>query len=304
MRIFIAGVNGMARKTVLITGATSGIGFAGAEALGRKGWRVLVHGRNAARLDPAIAELQSRVPEGQFEGVTGDLTSLASVADLVRQVRTKTASLDALWNNAGGMNTSFVTTVDGLESQMAVNFIAPFALTRLLFALLLAAPQGRIVTTSSMAHVFAPRRIEDWLVPGGKRYRPMAVYGQSKLATLLFTEEFARRIGQGSVTINAYHPGFVRSGFGSGGDPQKKGSFAFASFLALSPEKGADTGVWLVDDPEVQSLTGSYWLKRRQKKPSSAVAPETARLVWDKAETAIQKTLGTLPILERGQSGK
>ena len=108
-----------------------------------------------------------------------------------------------------------------------------------------------------MAHTFAPRKIEDWLVPGGRNYRPMAVYGQSKLATLLFTEELARRIGRGSVTVNAYHPGFVRSGFGSGGDPRKKGTFAFASFLALSPEKGADTGVWLIDDPGAQLRPGA-----------------------------------------------
>ncbi len=285
----------MTRKTVLITGSTSGIGFAGAEALGRKGWRVLVHGRSPARLDPAIAALRARVPEGVFEGVTGDLASLASVAELAGQVRAKAASLDALWNNAGGMTTSFTTTVDGIEGQMAVNFIAPFALTRLLLALLRAAPQGRIVTTSSMAHAFAPRRIENWLVPGGEGYRPMAVYGQSKLATLLFTEELARRIGRSSVTVNAYHPGFVRSGFGSGGDPQKKGTFAFASFLALPPEKGADTGVWLIDDPSAQASTGGYWMKRKPKKPSSAVTPETARLVWDEAETAVRTALGTLP---------
>ena len=241
------------------------------------------------------SELRARVPEGDFEGVTGDLASLASVADLAGQVQAKAASLDALWNNAGGMSRSFATTVDGIEGQMAVNFIAPFALTRLLLALLRAAPQGRIVTTSSMAHAFAPRRIEDWLVPGREGYRPMAVYGQSKLATILFTEELARRIGRGFVTVNAYHPGFVRSGFGSGGDPRKKGSFAFASFLALSPEKGADTGVWLIDDPGAQASTGRYWMNRKPKKPSSAVTPETARLVWDKAETAVRKALGALP---------
>jgi NAD(P)-dependent dehydrogenase (short-subunit alcohol dehydrogenase family) len=287
----------MARKTVLITGSTSGIGFAGAEALGRRGWRVFVHGRSPARLEPAIKELRARVPEGDFEGVTGDLASLASVADLARQVQAKAASLDALWNNAGGLNRSFATTADGIEGQMAVNFVAPFALTRLLLALLRAAPQGRIVTTSSMAHAFAPRRIEDWLVPGGKSYRPMAVYGQSKLATLLFTEELARRIGRSSVTVNAYHPGFVRSGFGSGGDPRNKGTFAFASFLALSPEKGADTGVWLVDDPAAQASTGLYWMKRRPKRPSSAVRPETAKLVWGKAETVVRNALGALPEL-------
>ena len=214
----------------------------------------------------------------------------------MEQVKSKTTSLDALWNNAGGMEMSFARTVDGIERQMAVNFVAPFALTRLLLPLLRAAPKGRIVTTSSMAHGFAPRRIEDWLVPGSGKYRPMSVYGQSKLATLLFTEELARRIGRDSpLTVNAYHPGWVRSGFGSGGDSRKRSAYAFASMLALTPEKGADTGVWLIDDPAPISWTGLYVVRRRPRKPSAAVTPETAKLVWDKAETAVHNVLGAIP---------
>jgi NAD(P)-dependent dehydrogenase (short-subunit alcohol dehydrogenase family) len=284
----------MTQRTVLITGSTSGIGLAGAEALARKGWRVFVHGRNAARLAPVLETLRRRYPDGEFEGVTGDMASLASVAALASQVQAKSSSLDALWNNAGGMQTSFAATADGIERQMAINFIAPFALSRLLLPLLRAAPRGRIVTTSSMAHAFAPRRIDDWLVPGERRYRPMAVYGQSKLATLFFTQELARRIE--GVTVNAYHPGFVRSAFGSGGEPGGKSAFAFASFLALSTEQGADTGVWLVDDPAPRDSTGLYWVKRRPKRPASTLGPETAKLVWELAETAVRTTLGELPI--------
>lgn len=285
----------MTRKTVLITGSTSGIGLAGAEALARKGWKVFVHGRSHARLAPALAALRLRVPEGEFEGVTGDLSTLASVADLARQVGARTASLDALWNNAGGLLSSFSATSDGIETQMAVNFVAPFALTRLLLPLLRAAPQGRVVVTSSMAQAFAPRRIEEWLVPGKANYRPMAVYGQSKLATILFTEELARRLAGGAVTVNAYHPGFVRSAFGSGGDPDRKGAFAFANFLALSTEKGADTGVWLVDDPQPRSSSGLYWIKRKPARVSSAATREKAALVWAEAETVVTRAIGALP---------
>jgi NAD(P)-dependent dehydrogenase (short-subunit alcohol dehydrogenase family) len=284
----------MTRKTVLITGSTSGIGLAGAEALARKGWKVFVHGRSHARLAPVLAALKARVPDGDFEGVTGELSTLAAVADLARQVGAKTASLDALWNNAGGMLPSFSTTADGIETQMAVNFVAPFALTRLLMPLLRAAPQGRIVITSSMAHAFAPRRIEEWLVPGKSKYRPMGVYGQSKLATVLFTQELARRIAGGAITVNAYHPGFVRSSFGSGGGPDRKGAFAFANFVALSVEKGADTGVWLVDDPRPSSSSGLYWINRKPARTSSAAKSETASLVWDKAEAVVTRALGAL----------
>ncbi|HTX72511.1 MAG TPA: SDR family NAD(P)-dependent oxidoreductase [Rectinemataceae bacterium] len=286
----------MIRKTVLITGSTSGIGLAGAEALGAKGWRVLVHGRSEARLAPVLDALTTRVGGGEFVGVTGELGSLAAVAALADQVRTKTDQLEALWNNAGGLAPSYELGPDGVERQMAVNYLAPAALSRLLLPLLRAAPQGRILITSSMAHSFAPRRIDAWLTPGARRYRPMAVYGQSKLATILFSRELARRLDHGGVTVNAYHPGFVRSGFGSGGDPDRKGSFGFASFIALSPEQGADTGVWLLDDPAVAGESGGYWIKRSLRKPSAAVTEEEATRLWELTEALLSRRLGTLPL--------
>jgi len=172
----------MSAKTVLITGATSGIGLAGAEALGRKGWRVLVHARTEARGQGALDVLRKAVPEGKFEVVTGDLGSLRSAADLATQVGAKVSALDALWNNAGGLQTSRQVSVDGLELQMAVNHLAPFALTVRLLPLLKAAPAGRIVATSSMAHLFAPGKIDDWFGDRPGKYRPMGVYDQSKLA--------------------------------------------------------------------------------------------------------------------------
>ena len=284
----------MIRKTVLITGSTLGIGFAGAEALGRKGWRVLVHGRSPTRLDPAVAQLRALVPEGEFEGVTGDLASLAAVADLAGQVQSKVASLDALWNNAGGMSRSCYDgrrhrRPDGRQLRRPLRSHSTPSRS----------PPRRPARQNRHDEFHGPylRSAEDRGLAGtgSRNYRPMAVYGQSKLATLLFTEELARRIGRSSVTVNAYHPGFVRSGFGSGGESRKKGSFAFASFLALSPEKGADTGVWLIDDPSAQHSTGRYWIKRKPKEPSSAVTPETARLVWTRRETAVRKALGALP---------
>jgi NAD(P)-dependent dehydrogenase (short-subunit alcohol dehydrogenase family) len=284
-------------KTVLITGATSGIGLAGAAALALKGWRVLVHGRSDERLAQALEELKRRVPSGAFEGVAADLGSLASVENLVEQVLGKTKSLDALWNNAGAVARSHKTTVDGIEFQMQVNYLAPFALGLLLLPLLKASPQGRIVVTSSMAHLFAPRGITEWLSVDSHRYRPMAVYGQSKLATILFTQELARRLAGTKVTVNAYHPGFVRSGFGVSRDTgSKSSSFAFASFLQISPEKGADTGVYLVDDPAASGSTGGYWTKRRRRNPSRQATPEAAARLWGQSDTAASKILGSVPV--------
>ncbi|HET6485933.1 MAG TPA: SDR family NAD(P)-dependent oxidoreductase [Spirochaetia bacterium] len=285
------------QKTVLITGATSGIGLAGAEALARRGWRVLVHGRSDPRVAQALEKLKARVPTGAFEGVSADLGSLSSVAGLAEQVKARTTSLDALWNNAGAVASARATTADGLELQMQVNYLAPYALSLLLLPLLRAAPQGRIVITSSMAHLFAPRRITDWLLTEPGRYRPMAVYGQSKLATILFTQELARRLSNGTVTVNAYHPGFVRSEFGVSRDGGKgASSFSFAHFLAITPEKGADTGVYLVDDPAASRSTGRYWAKRRTRNPSRQATPQAAARLWEESESAVKKVLGALPV--------
>jgi retinol dehydrogenase-14 len=284
-------------RTVFITGATSGIGFAGAEALARKGWRVLVHGRSETRLAAALEKLRTRVPSGAFEGVAADLGSLDSVAALAEQVRKRAPVLDALWNNAGGMADSYRTTPDGIELQMQVNYLAPFALSLLLLPLLRASPQGRIVITSSMAHIFSPRGVTQWLTGNPERYRPMAAYGQSKLATILFTLELAHRLSGSAATVNAYHPGFVRSEFGRRRETGRKASsFAFASFLQISPEKGADTGVYLVEDASVSGTSGRYWAKRRVRNPSRQVNAEAARRLWEQSEAAAKKVLGAITI--------
>jgi NAD(P)-dependent dehydrogenase (short-subunit alcohol dehydrogenase family) len=283
----------MSQKTVLITGATSGIGLAGAEELGRRGWRVLVHARNEARGKGALESLRAAVPKGDFEVVTGDLSSLKSIADLARQVAAKAPVLDALWNNAGGLQTERRASADGVEFQMAVNHLAPFALTSRLLPFLKAAPAARIVATSSGAQHFAFRGIKDWFSDRPGKYRPMRVYGQTKLANILFTQELTRRLAGTSVTAHAFHPGFVRTGFGSGGDPAKKSPFESLSFLAMPPAQGADTGVFLVDDPEPSKTPGLYWVKRKPKTPSGLATVEAGGRLWDQSEAVTGRVLGT-----------
>ena len=283
----------MNQKTVLITGATSGIGLAGAEDLGRRGWRVLVHARNEARGKGALESLRRAVPSGVFEVVTGDLASLKSVAELARQVGEKAPVLDALWNNAGGIQTERKLSADGIELQLAVNHLASFALTSRLLPSLKAAPSARIVATSSAAHFFSPRRIIDWFSDRPGKYGPMSVYGQTKLENILFTQELTRRLAGTPVTAHSFHPGFVRTGFGSGGDTTKKKSiFELFSFLALPPEKGADTGVFLVDDPEPAKTPGLYWVKRKPRTPSKAASPEAASQLWEQSEAVVRRILG------------
>jgi NAD(P)-dependent dehydrogenase (short-subunit alcohol dehydrogenase family) len=283
----------MSQKTVLITGATSGIGLAGAEALGRLGWRVLVHARNEARGQGALTLLRTVVPQGTFEVVTGDLSSLKSVLELAAQVAAKAPVLDALWNNAGGMQNLRQASADGVELQMAVNHLAAFALTTRLLPQLKAAPAGRVVATSSAAHHFSSSKTPDWFAARPGKYRPMGVYGQTKLANILFTQELSRRLVGSRVTAHAFHPGFVRTGFGSGGDPTKKSVFEMASFLALSPAQGADTGVFLVNDAQPLNQPGRYWTKRKPAKVSGKATAEAAALLWAQSEALVARVEGT-----------
>jgi NAD(P)-dependent dehydrogenase (short-subunit alcohol dehydrogenase family) len=228
-----------------------------------------------------------------FDNVLGDLGSLRSVADLASQVREKAQVLDAIWNNAGGIQYVRKVSEDGVELQMAVNYLAPFALTRLLLPLVKESPQGRIVFTSSSAHSFAPARIDDWLGKQPDPYLPMAVYGQSKLAIILFTQELARRLAGTSVTIHVFDPGFVRTDFMGRGDPKrKKYFFEYLSFLAIPPDRGADTGVFLVDEEAPSKSSGVYWMKRKPSKTSRAVTPEAAARLWEQSEAAVQNVLG------------
>ncbi len=279
----------MSQKTVLITGATAGIGLAGAQELGRRGWKVLVHARNEARGKGALETLRAAVPRGDFDVVTGDLSSLKSVAELARQVAAKAPVLDALWNNAGGIQSERKASADGVELQMAVNHLAAFALTSRLLPQLKAAPAGRVVATSSGAHPLAPGNIQDWFLDRPGKYRPMQVYGQTKLANILFTQELNRRLAGTSVTAHSFHPGFVRTSFGSGGDPSKKSVFEMMGFLALPPEKGADTGVFLVDDPEPAKTPGRYWVKRKPKNPSGKATLEAGARLWAQSEALVEK---------------
>lgn len=224
----------------------------------------------------------------------GDLASLKSVAALADQVKAKVGVLDALWNNAGGMTDEKKLSDDGVEYQMAVNHLAPFALTKLLLPLLEKAPQGRVISTCSMAQGFASGSIERWFEEDGKKYRPFAVYGKAKLADMLFTQELASRLKDTAITVHAFHPGWVNTGFGSGGTERKASAMAFfSSIFALSPAKGADTGVFLVAASEPGECTGLYWSKRKRIRPSKLANPDNAKRLWEQSQSLVDKALGS-----------
>ncbi|PZS34655.1 MAG: hypothetical protein DLM59_04360 [Pseudonocardiales bacterium] len=200
-------------RTVLVTGANSGLGFHTALQLGKHGARVLMAARDAARGEQAVERARAAAPEATFELVSLDLADLASIASAAADVASRVDRLDILVNNAGVMAIPYQQTVDGFEKQLGTNHLGHFALTGRLLPPLLAAPAARVVTVSSTAHRSANGINFDDL-QSERSYSPMRVYGQTKLANLLFTAELDRRArGAGTAMVSvAAHPGLASTG--------------------------------------------------------------------------------------------
>ncbi len=278
----------MAKRVILITGASTGIGKAGALELGRWGWKVFVHARSAARGNPVLDELKQAAPNADFSLVTGDVSSMAEVKSLAEQVKAQTQTLDVLWNNAGLMLNERKVSVDGWEMTMAINHLAPFVLTRELLPLI-EQTQGRVITTSSGAHMMGSFNWDDWM-DEKSAYRSFKAYSKSKLANILFTRELAHRVSAKGITAHCYHPGFVRSEFGKQTrGQQSQGSFYprwMETLFTIDSEAGADTGVFLAEDPSAKNSNGKYWQKRKVRRTKSFDNDSNAAKLWELSEKA------------------
>jgi NAD(P)-dependent dehydrogenase (short-subunit alcohol dehydrogenase family) len=259
-------------KVCLITGSTSGIGLVTARELARQGAQVVLVGRNPAKCAAAAAEIQATTGN-HVETLLADLSSQEQVRDLARQFRARHDRLDVLVNNAGGMWLRRQLTVDGLEMTFAVNHLAYFLLTDLLLDALKGNSTARIVNVASAAHRKAHLDLADLM--GERAYSGWRQYCRSKLLNLLFTYELARRVRGTSVTVNALHPGWVSTSFG-GNNGWKGWLFQLAArALAISPEKGARTVVYLASSSEVEGISGRYFVRERAV-PSSAESYDEA----------------------------
>lgn len=279
-----SGADAADRKTALVTGANSGIGLALSKALARRGWRVILHGRNAKMLHRACARV-SRL--GEALTLRADLSDLDSVRNLAERVQESTDRLDALVNNAGLVVSSCRLTPQHIETTMAVNAVAPWLLFDSLRPLMEATARdyggSRLINLTSTAHRGGRFSAEpeagplaDALREPPRGYNAIKAYSQSKLAITAWTMEAARRLDGTGVVANCCHPGVVRTGIFPGlGGPSGFFATLFSVFY-LPPSAGARGPLLLADDPEWAYKTGRFVTRSHFRSPHEATPPEHA----------------------------
>jgi NAD(P)-dependent dehydrogenase (short-subunit alcohol dehydrogenase family) len=278
---------GVRDKRVLITGATRGIGLAGAEALARRGAKVAIVARDDARAADAVRRIEA-AGGSKVDVLHADLTSQASVRALAADALERYPHIEVLVNNAGAMFATRRVTADGIEQTWALNHLAPFLLTTLLLERIKASAPARIITTTSDAHKGKLIPFDDLNAERSYRGRGFTRYGESKLANILFTLELARRLDGTGVTAYCFHPGLVATGFNHNNGVLMSAGMTIIAPFSRSPRKAAQTMVWLADSPDVSKQSGGYYLNRERGVPSRpAQDPEVARRLWEVSEEQV-----------------
>ncbi len=282
-------ITSMQGKICLVTGATAGIGEVTARELARMGATVVGVGRNPQKSANVEATIRAATGNPNVEFMLADLSIQAQVRQLADQFRNKYHHLDLLVNNAGAFYATRQESADGIELTFSLNHLSYFLLTNLLLDTLLDSAPARIVNVSSGAHMMGTINFDD--LEGKQGYSSWGAYGQSKLANVLFTYELARRLEGSGVTATALHPGFVATNFAHNNDQGWIGkAMAFSVKIlqrvaARTPEKGAETTLYLATSPEVEGVTGQYFSDKKAVK-SATVAHDlqTARRLWQVSE--------------------
>ena len=270
----------MQDKVVVVTGATSGIGEVAADRLAQKGARVVFIARDRERGEATRKHLHAIAGHATHTVHYADLTKLADMKRVAKEIADSEPQIDVLVNNAGAMFTTRQVTEDGLEKTFALNHMSYFVVTNLLLDRLQATPGARIVSTASDAHKGAKLNFDD--LQSERGYSGFSVYGRSKLMNILFTRELAKRLAGTGVTANCLHPGFVGTRFGQNNGGLMGGVIKVAQNFALTPEQGAETIIYLADSDEVAGKTGGYYIKKALATPTREAQNDAdAKRLWD-----------------------
>lgn len=278
-------------KTVLVTGATGGIGRVTAQELAMRGAHVVIVGRNPEKIKFTLAEIRQHAGEDAASALTGDLSVQAEVRRVAREFREKHHQLHVLINNAGAMYSKRQESRDGIEMTWALNHLAYFLLTTELLGLIQATPGARVVNVSSEAHRMSRMHWNDPEFKAG--YSAWQAYGQSKLANILFTRALAWRLRGTGVTSNALHPGMIASGFGRNNEGLTGRLYGLLAPFSLSEEQGAQTSIYLASSPEVDGVSGRYFSKSKEAQPAPyALDDAAAERLWTLSEDLVESPVG------------
>lgn len=279
----------MKRKIAVVTGANSGMGLSTTIGLAKENIHVVMACRNQQRGEEALRLAKEKSGVSHIELLLCDLEDFDSISHFVEQFTNKWDVLDVLVNNAGVVSLKRKVTKEGYEAQLGVNHLGHFLLTLLLLDSLKAAQKARIVNVSSGAHKWGRIHFEDMNLEAN--YSVMKGYGQSKLANILFTKELAKRLSHTDITVNALHPGAVSTNLGI----NRSTGFGKSVYKVLnpffqSPDKGAETALYLAKSAEVDDVTGGYFYKQKPARVSKrAKDPYLAQLLWEWSEEELSK---------------
>jgi NAD(P)-dependent dehydrogenase (short-subunit alcohol dehydrogenase family) len=267
----------MENQVCLITGCSTGIGKATAIELAKKGAVIIMACRNQVKAERARVDIIAQSRNKEIDLFIVDLGIQNSIRKFAEAVHKKYDKIDVLINNAGAIFYNRHFTPDKIESTFAINHLAYFLVTHLLLDLLRAAPSGRIINVASRAHLGHIIDFDDLM--GEKRYSFFKAYGQSKLANIMFTYKLAEYLKGTKITANCLHPGLVSSEF------TRDMPFWFRmifTYLGLTPEKGAETSIFLASSPLVEGVTGKYFYKKKTAS-TSHISYDTAiqQKLWD-----------------------
>jgi len=273
----------MEGRICVVTGATAGIGKATAFALAKMGATVVIVARDAAKSARTVDEIEKAVPNAKVDVVLADFASLQAVREAAAEIGRRYAAVHVLVNNAGVASKPRLLSKDGFELTFAVNHLAPFLFTRELLPLLRAGEPSRIVTVASVAQRHGRIDFDD--LQSEKNYRGFLAYGKSKLANVLFTYELASRLAGSGVTANCLHPGAVAT------DMLRQLPwllYAVISPFLLTPEQGAATQVFLASSPQVEGVSGGYYVKSKAARSSPRSYDVDARKrLWEVSEAIV-----------------